>query len=357
MNHKHTKSYQMNDLVLSGINFTRCDNIKWENTKEGNIKNIDKIHHKNNDIVKKHHNYDKDIVIEQNIIKNVKNNLINNKDDDDDHDNNDNDDDNDDDDDDDDDNIDNNDHDNNDHDNNDNDDEVKINTVKEKKHEKNVINIKEKKEIIIKNKTKNTENGNIKSNKKSKSVNNLIKTKSENKNLKIKCHKNQNKIETTKITDKTETTEIPETKDTDDSNETKEINEVNKPPVYDGIEPYYIFRRKWEAYIQGKQNKKLHTSILLFLNQLFGTKYNSLVEMKKISFDMIPPSKKFLELITENAEYDNIFKINQNKNIPTSKLIDSLLNRLNFSFVKINNDKQAYYSVKTYRISQPKNSL
>src|SRR5690606_11709752 len=59
----------------------------------------------------------------------------------------------------------------------------------------------------------------------------------------------------------------------------------DKPPVYDGDEPYYCFKRRWDAYIQNKQTKYLYTRILNFLNQLMNTKYTNLLAMKKITLD------------------------------------------------------------------------
>ena len=120
-------------------------------------------------------------------------------------------------------------------------------------------------------------------------------------------------------------------------------------PIYDGIEDYYKFRRRWDKYIQNKRKKSKYDNILKFINLLFNTDYKSLAKMKKITYDMIPSTKKIAEIMSDNPDMEDSLKLRCNEAVPTSKLIDTLLSRINFSFVEIDNGKEIYFSVKLYR--------
>jgi len=118
-------------------------------------------------------------------------------------------------------------------------------------------------------------------------------------------------------------------------------------PVYDGVEPYYIYKRRLDLYLNNKMNRPLHTQILNFINILFDSEYTSLISIKKIEATKIPISKYIVDLIKEDENFKKLFKIRCSENIPSDKMIDSLLNKVNFSFVKIESKKGDYYCVKT----------
>ncbi|VBB17871.1 hypothetical protein YASMINEVIRUS_334 [Yasminevirus sp. GU-2018] len=122
-------------------------------------------------------------------------------------------------------------------------------------------------------------------------------------------------------------------------------------PVYDGKEEYFMFMRRWEAYTQRTANKQLHTNILKLINQMFGQEFKTLIEVKKIEESTVPPPKMMVDAIKSNAEFTKLFKIRVSQNIPTLKMLDSLLNKINFSLVKtegreIKGKKKSYYCVK-----------
>jgi hypothetical protein len=126
------------------------------------------------------------------------------------------------------------------------------------------------------------------------------------------------------------------------------------PPVYDGEEPYYLFKRRWDAYINNKLTQTLHMHILSFINTLFDSEYTSLISIKKIDEKKIPAPKYVVDLIKEDNNYRKLFKIKYSLNIPSPKMIDSLLNKINFSFVKMENKKSVYYCIKSGIISRLK---
>ena len=142
-----------------------------------------------------------------------------------------------------------------------------------------------------------------------------------------------------------------ETETESDSISEEEFDLANKindePPVYDGEEPYYIFKRKWDAYLDNKITGTLHTHILSYMNSLFETEYTSLISIKKIEEKDIPLNRYAVDLIKEDTNYKKLFKIKYSLNVPTHKIIDRLLNTVNLSFVKINNKNGNYYCVKT----------
>lgn len=130
-----------------------------------------------------------------------------------------------------------------------------------------------------------------------------------------------------------------------------EYADTSKPPVYDGVEPYFLFKRRWDAFIQSKQCKRVHVTILEFLNKLLCTKYTSLRSIKKITFDMIPTPKKFTDMMTSDRDYIETFKIKYSQSIPTSKMIDNLLGKVNYSLVEVDTGKELYYAVKPRSVS------
>lgn len=138
----------------------------------------------------------------------------------------------------------------------------------------------------------------------------------------------------------------------EESDTIKEIIDYS-PPVYDGEEPYYLFNRRWEKYMSNKLNKSLHTNILNFINALFETEYNNLISIKKIKEEDIPISKYVVDLIKEDDIYRKAFNIKYNQNIPSHKIINRILNKINFSFVKIENKNGNYYCIKSGILNRP----
>ena len=131
----------------------------------------------------------------------------------------------------------------------------------------------------------------------------------------------------------------------------KKTNCVNDIPVYDGIEPYFMFKRRFDMFIHTKCCKRIYELILEFLNKLLCTKYTNLRSIKKITFDMIPSSKKFTDMILFNQEYIDTFKIIYNEYIPTSMMINNLLGKVNYSLVEVNIKNELYYTVKPSYVS------
>lgn len=146
--------------------------------------------------------------------------------------------------------------------------------------------------------------------------------------------------------------DYPPSEESESSKETsgddnEEINTIDEPPIYDGEEDYYIFKRRWDMYMNNKLHQNLHTHILSFINTLFDTTYTSLVSIKKIEENKIPAPKYVVDVIKEDENYRKLFKIKYSLSIPSHKMIDSLLNKINFSFVKVENKNGNYYRVKT----------
>jgi hypothetical protein len=126
-----------------------------------------------------------------------------------------------------------------------------------------------------------------------------------------------------------------------------ECFDTTKPPVYDGIEPYFMFKRRWDNFIQNKESKRIYVKILEFLNRLFSAKYTNLKSIKKITLDLIPTPKKFIDIMTSSDQnYVQIFKIRYSQSIPTFKMLDNLLAKVNFSLVMVDTGKELYYSIK-----------
>ena len=223
-------------------------------------------------------------------------------------------------------------------------------SVFESKNDKNKISHKVKSQNKINNRSDDTDDSNT--------------------NSTLSSDNEKNKI-SHKVNNRTDVTN-----DSNNNSTLSSDNETNNtPPVYDGIEPYYIFRRRWDAYIQKSQNKTTYDNILKFLNETMNTNYKSLIAMKKIDKSTLPSFKKILELITQNSKYETLFRymINskQNNMVPLdsskdeskasltshrdvrvlpNKIINRLLNNIGFSLIEIKNKKEIYYTVKSYVI-------
>lgn len=119
------------------------------------------------------------------------------------------------------------------------------------------------------------------------------------------------------------------------------------PPVYDGEEPMYLFNRRMEQYMQNTHNKQLHETILEFLNKLLCTKYTSLRSIKKITYDAIPSSKKFTNMMESDRNYIEMFRIKYNHTLSTSKMINNILAKIGYSLSEVDTGKELYYAVKS----------
>jgi len=147
--------------------------------------------------------------------------------------------------------------------------------------------------------------------------------------------------------------------DSEDESEKKKNNVVtedeysntHESPVYDGVEPYFIFQRRWEAFCQSKQSKHIHELMLDFLNKLFCTNYKSLRSIKKITTDMIPTPKKFTDMMMSDRDYIETFKIRYSQNIPTIKMLNNLLAKVSYSMVEVDKGKKLHYVIKPRSVS------
>lgn len=157
-----------------------------------------------------------------------------------------------------------------------------------------------------------------------------------------------NDIDTIIYEDGFPSTESSNESDTNENNEDNTDNEqiLNNPPVYDGIEPYYLFKRRWDSYMNNKLNHTLRKNILEFINSLFDTEYTNLISIKRIDEKDIPASRYIVDLIKEDPNYRKLFKIRCSTNISSPKMINSLLNKIEFSFVKMETNNGNYYCVK-----------
>lgn len=126
-------------------------------------------------------------------------------------------------------------------------------------------------------------------------------------------------------------------------------NNINGIPIYDGIEPYYKFKRRWDLYIYEKNKKGKNAEILNFLNKLFKTEYKNLMEINKITYDMIPNSKTLYNVMSNNPELIKSFKLKNKRIISVVKLINIILNKINFSFIEIDDGKEIYFAVKPFK--------
>lgn len=125
-------------------------------------------------------------------------------------------------------------------------------------------------------------------------------------------------------------------------------------PVYDGIEPYYLFRRRINAYLQTLRYKSTHENILNLLNESMCTNYKCLLEIKKINKKKIPSCEKLLEIASRNSKYDVLIGImkesEKNKINQSCQLINKLLNTIKFSLLEIPIGKETYCTIKSYII-------
>jgi hypothetical protein len=135
------------------------------------------------------------------------------------------------------------------------------------------------------------------------------------------------------------------------SDNNKNNNEPDTVPVYDGEEPYFLFKRRWDKFILRKQNMALHANILNLLNDLFRSKYTNLSSMKKITIDMVPSYKIFCSVIESKEEYKSLIDINECKIVSPIKLLNKLLNRIGFSIIKVDTSKTIYYSIRPYQVN------
>lgn len=135
-----------------------------------------------------------------------------------------------------------------------------------------------------------------------------------------------------------------------DSKTLKNDYDKNEMPIYDGEEPYYLFKRKFDLYEQKRDKLVLHKLILRFLNELFNTEFTSITKMKIITYDMIPSTASFIEKLKSDETYKDVFRI-RTEDKTVYKLIDTLLSRIDFSFVEVETSKQMHYTVK-HRLSK-----
>ena len=153
--------------------------------------------------------------------------------------------------------------------------------------------------------------------------------------------------------------------DIDKSNESNESNESDKSnksdesknttfkfidksvPVYDGVEEYYLFVRRWDAYTRRITDKQLYDNILNFINQLFSTEFKCLLEIKKLDEKLFPHPQKIVDIIQLNENFKRLFRIKYNQNIPTPKMLNSLLNKVKLSLIRIEGEKKTYYYIKS----------
>lgn len=171
----------------------------------------------------------------------------------------------------------------------------------------------------------------------------IVKTKSKQINKSKKKRKQTNSDDSDSTIDVDDTENDTDTEDQIYKN--SDNGDVSDIPVYDGIEPYFIFKRRWDEFILNK-NKHIHIKILEFLNKLLNTKYTNLISIKKITYDMIPCPKKFSQILTSDQDYVSTFRIRHGSTIPTVKMLANLLSKINFSFVEVDTGKELYYTVK-----------
>lgn len=121
------------------------------------------------------------------------------------------------------------------------------------------------------------------------------------------------------------------------------------PPFYDGSEPYYIFRRKCNLYLQRKKYNNIYVRILIFINKLLDTNYKNLLSIVKIEASTIPSYKKALQLLSQEETLYRMFETAMDLPISTHKLINIILNKIDFSFIETIDNGIIYYNVKPYK--------
>jgi hypothetical protein len=129
----------------------------------------------------------------------------------------------------------------------------------------------------------------------------------------------------------------------------KKDDDITKPPVYDGIEPYHIYMRKFDRYIQFMNHKNMHELILRFMNELFEEEHKSLREIVNISLDKIPSCKRFMDIYEGNDEYKDTFKLKSPYGVSPEILLDRIMSKIGFSFV-LNEKHKTKNSNSTYSI-------
>jgi len=125
---------------------------------------------------------------------------------------------------------------------------------------------------------------------------------------------------------------------------------TNRPPVYDGIEPLYIFRRKMMDYLEVQKYDRLSDTLKL-INLILNTEYKYVMDMKRVT--NLPPKKKVVGILDDNSELVRKLGLTADTD-NVSCYINNMLNRIGFSFMEYNGtDGNKYYMVKTFLIKQP----
>lgn len=123
---------------------------------------------------------------------------------------------------------------------------------------------------------------------------------------------------------------------------------ANKPPVYDGVEPLYIFRRKMMDYLESQKSDRLSDTLKL-LNLILNTEYKYVMDMKRVI--NLPTKKQVVRILDENEELVKKLGLSMDAdNVP--HYLNNMLNRLGFSFMEYNGiDGNKFYTVKTFLIN------
>jgi hypothetical protein len=109
-----------------------------------------------------------------------------------------------------------------------------------------------------------------------------------------------------------------------------------EPPIYDENEPIYKFKRRWDLYIENKNNKAKYDNILIFINTIFKSEYKNLLSIKEI-YEM--PNLKQINKIAKKMNYT----VNCNNPID---IINSILNTIDYSISSSNKDGKIIYHIK-----------
>lgn len=126
------------------------------------------------------------------------------------------------------------------------------------------------------------------------------------------------------------------------------VTDSTKPPIYNGKEPYFVFKRRWDSFLVHKEQKEIHDIILMFLNELFDTDHDSLIMIKNLPDKNLPDNETISELFESNDRYQKLNMI-YNKNISNYQIIDTILAKINFSFVRAESKDGIYYTVKAHK--------
>ena len=114
-------------------------------------------------------------------------------------------------------------------------------------------------------------------------------------------------------------------------------------PIYNKNEPYYIYKRKLDAYFISQQ-QSVRNDILYLINCFFLTKYKHLTDIKKIT--CLPSLSHINEVLKNNSDIIKRNKI-RTKNIKdVVHFINYVLGKIGFSFVKIEDEYATFYIVK-----------